>query len=144
MNRPHTTAPQTSAATSAAASAPPPSTASAEAGAAAKRKAADEARAAQARVQAKIDALALTMLDKLGQIAASVAVPPPLPAATMLAKRRLIANLLASHRTCGRPSCRRRHACVGEPVECLSSRLVYVDPEMLAMLTAPRRRPRRR
>src|SRR5689334_17544718 len=95
-------------------------------------------------VRAELRRLQLKLLQANEAVIDSVTAQHAAPSAPVDTERRIAANALGMHEWCARAKCRRAHACIGEPLECLRVGLLETPPDALERFVNARRRPKRR
>jgi hypothetical protein len=94
------------------------------------------------RIQARVRSAQHKVIDVCEHLLEQIT-PQPESALSRVAERRQLANILAVHEVCAKHACRRAHACLGEPRECLRVCLPVLGVARFDRLIKQRRRPRR-
>ena len=98
----------------------------------------------RAALRERIWRVQFKLIDGCEKMADDVTAQHTLTAASVATERRQVANILRMFQICPRAGCRRKHACMGEPLDCLRSGLTLVPPARFERLIAQRKRPRKR
>ena len=98
----------------------------------------------KAALHARLRRLQLKALDAVEEITDSVLAEYTQPAIPITVERRFAANTLRMHAWCPRAKCRRAHACLGEPLDCLRSTWMLVPLPELERFVTPGKRSKRR